>query len=86
MFTEVSFRSSKSSSRLGTYKDKVLLILEASKVQLLIPTKLTPSWLPSYSSLLCKTFKGLLFELSAYPNSSNNIIDIDKFFFLSFIN
>ena len=43
MLREVSFRSSKSSSRLGTYKDKVLLILEASKVQLLIPTKLTPS-------------------------------------------
>ena len=32
MLTEVSFRSSKSSSKLGTDKDKVLLILEASKV------------------------------------------------------
>ena len=40
------------------------------------PTKHTPSVLPSYSSLWCKTFNGFFGDFSAKPNSSNKIIYI----------
>ena len=76
MLVEVSFISSNELSKSGTDRDNALFIFAASNDQLLIPTKLTPFSFPSYSNLLCKAFKGLLFALSANPNSSNNIIDI----------
>ena len=82
MLSQVDLKSSILSFKSGTAKHRALLIFAASKVQLLIPTKLIPFLLPSNSKWLCKTFKGLYFDLSANPNSSNNIIDIGKSSFL----
>ena len=75
---QVFFTSSKLLCRSGTDKHNALFCFEASMLQLLIPTKLTPFIFPSKSKWLCKAFKGLCFDLSANPNSSNNIIEIGK--------
>jgi hypothetical protein len=46
--------------------------------------KLTPSSLPSYSSLECKALSGLLSDFSHNPNYSNKTIDIGKSSFFIF--
>ena len=68
MLLEILIKLSKSLSKSGTDKFKALFILEASIIQLLVPTKLIlfsfrSFALPSISILLRKAFKGLYLDL-----------------------